>query len=337
MVSVSPCVSKSFHSDRPCQQINQVKAWLDGSLVYGSDQAAADSLRTFVGGKLWTIGDDLPPTGASGNPLAGDVRTNENFELSSMLALFVREHNWWADRVRQEIAQLSDQQVYEQARAIVIAEIQAITYNELLPSGSRESALDRYNGDGQPEFDNQIVDNLRSFLFGQSGQEADLASLDIERGCDHGLADYNSVREAYGLSAVDSVDDVSSDPAILQAIQDLYGDVEDIDLCVGALAEDHVRKSSIGLFIRTIVADRFKRLRDGDGLLLEGVFSTRDVDRIQRTTLADVIERNTSVHNVQDNVDNMQAEAGGTVFGADFGLTPDADGRPDRSQPFEES
>ena len=63
-------------------------------------KATADSLRTFVGGKLRTSAGNLPPTDAAGNFLAGDVRANENIELTSMHALFVREHNRWADADR---------------------------------------------------------------------------------------------------------------------------------------------------------------------------------------------------------------------------------------------
>src|SRR4029079_6692173 len=36
----------------PREQINEITAWLDGSMVYGSDAATAASLRTMTGGKL---------------------------------------------------------------------------------------------------------------------------------------------------------------------------------------------------------------------------------------------------------------------------------------------
>ena len=54
------------------------------------------------------------------------------------------------------------------------------------------------------EVDLEVVESLRNALFGPpgSGAFADLAALNIQR--DHGLADYNSTREAYGLPAVNS-------------------------------------------------------------------------------------------------------------------------------------
>lgn len=61
--------------------------------------------------------------------------------------------------------------------------------------------------------DEMIVDDLRNFLFGAPGDGGlDLASLNIQRGRDHGLPDYNSMRVAMGLPAVLSFGDISSMP-----------------------------------------------------------------------------------------------------------------------------
>ncbi len=65
--------------------------------------------------------------------LAGDVRANENIELTAMQTLFVREHNYQATKIAAANPSLTDEQIYQKARSIVIAEIQAITYNEWLP------------------------------------------------------------------------------------------------------------------------------------------------------------------------------------------------------------
>ena len=81
-------------TSNPRQQVNTITAWLDGSMIYGSDAATAASLRTFQGGKLKTSRRRTccRPTPAAFF-LAGDVRANENPELTSLQTLFVREHN----------------------------------------------------------------------------------------------------------------------------------------------------------------------------------------------------------------------------------------------------
>ena len=77
------------------------------------------------------------------------------------------------------------------------------------------------------ELDNRLVDSLRNFLFGQPGQGGlDLASLNIQRGRDHGLADYNTVRAAYGLPRVTSFAEITSDPAVQQTLQAALRSVE---------------------------------------------------------------------------------------------------------------
>ncbi len=137
---------KTGHTeDNPREQWNQISSWIDGSMIYGSDAAMAARLRTFQGGKLATSGDGLPPMDDEGF-VTGDIRANENIELTSMHALFVREHNQWATKIARENSKLSDEQIYQRARAIVIAELQAITYNEFLPALLGSRALDRYTG-----------------------------------------------------------------------------------------------------------------------------------------------------------------------------------------------
>lgn len=369
-------------ADNPREQLNQITAWIDGSMIYGSDQETADSLRTFEGGHLATSEGDLPPM-EDGSFLAGDIRANENIELTSMHALFVREHNRIADELAQQHPDWTDEQLYQQARAIVGAEIQAITYNEFLPALMGAGALDAYTGydqaidpsianefstaayrlhtlinddveffgnDGRAvgeevtlaeaffnpallvesgidsilkyaassqaqEFDTQLVESLRNFLFGAPGDGGlDLAALNIQRGRDHGLADYNSVRVAYGLEAVDSFDDITSNAELAATLEELYGSVDNIDLWVGVLAEDRLPDSSLGELSQAIISDQFERLRDGDRFWYQNVFSGRELERIERTTLADVIERNTEVNNLQRDVFFMSATVSGTVL-----------------------
>src|SRR5205085_1277886 len=50
----------------PRQQVNSITAWMDASMVYGSDTTTASSLRTNSGGQMKTSSGNLLPTDASG-------------------------------------------------------------------------------------------------------------------------------------------------------------------------------------------------------------------------------------------------------------------------------
>ena len=97
------------------------------------------------------------------------------------------------------------------------------------------------------ENDLLLVDGIRNSLFGPPGAGGlDLAALDIQRGRDHGLPDYNNLRASYGLDEVTSFAEISSDPAIQAKLEELFGNVDNIDPFVGALAEDHLPGTSVG-------------------------------------------------------------------------------------------
>ena len=176
------------------------------------------------------------------------------------------------------------------------------------------AALPNHEGDIDPfmksaasgtaqEVDLKLVDDVRNFLFGPPGSSGlDLAALNIQRGRDHGLADYNTMRTAYGLPRVTSFSQISSDPATAAALQSAYGSINDIDLWVGGLAEDHVRGGSLGPLFTRIIADQFTRLRDGDRLFYQRTLRGAELDQVRSTTLAKVIKANTSLTNLQANV-----------------------------------
>lgn len=364
--------------NNPREQENEITAWIDASNVYGSDTARANALRTLDGtGDLKTSTGDLLPFNTEGLAnaggdsaelfLGGDVRANEQIGLTVMHTLFVREHNRLAARIREDDPNLSGDEVYEQARAIVGAQMQVITYEEFLPALIGRGALERYNG-YDPEMDASIansfstaayrfghsalseqilridadgneiaaghldlkdaffagdrlideggldpilrglgaqvcqkvdalvIDAIRNFLFGAPGSGGfDLASLNIQRGRDHGLPSYNVMREAVGLNRVSSFADITSDADTRIRLADTYNSVDDIDLWVGGLSEDAVNGGQLGALFQRIVVRQFKALRDGDRFWYERVFEGRELDRIRDTRLSDIIRRNTEI------------------------------------------
>ncbi len=359
------------------QQINEITAWIDASNVYGSDDERAADLRANDGTGRLRMSDDayLPynengldnaPTNEAHYYIAGDFRANEQIGLTAMHTLFAREHNHWADHFREKHPDYTGDQIYELARGVVAAEMQAITYREFLPKLLGPRGLKRYRGyrpeveagisnefataayrfghstlndvvlrldaDGNEipegnlslaqaffnpallaetgiepilrglaaqtaqEVDTHVVDSLRNFLFGPPGSGGlDLASLNIQRGRDHGLASYNDTRRALGMRPANSFVDINSDPVVASSLASVYDSVEDVDLWVGGLSEPHVPEGLLGPTFARIVADQFERLRDGDRFWYKRYLPPRWVRMVERQTLAQIIMRNTDI------------------------------------------
>ena len=143
-------------TDNPRQQLNKITGWIDASTVYGSDSERANALRTNDGtGKLKTSPGNFLPYNELGLPnfrfrgpdffLAGDERANENIGLTSLHTLFVREHNRLAEQIAGRDDSLSGEEIYQMARKMVGAQIQAIAYNEFLPVLLGPNALPPYS------------------------------------------------------------------------------------------------------------------------------------------------------------------------------------------------
>lgn len=364
--------------DNVRQQVNHITSYIDGSMVYGSDKARAKELRTMDGtGRMKVSEGNLLPFNVNGFDnapnshdasffLAGDIRCNEQNGLTAMHTLFVREHNYWAARIREQRPNLSGEMVYQYAKAIVTAEIQAITYNEFLPALLGPTAIPTYRGydprvnatvsnffatsafrmghsllsprllrlDANGEMieaghlslvdaffkpdqivehgiepllrglsmqraqtpDPYTIDAIRNFLFGPPGAGGfDLASLNVQRGRDHGLPSYNAARIELGLDPVESFAEISSNPDIQANLEEAYGEVDLVDAWVGMLAEPPMPDSMIGQCLSITIQQEFIRLRDGDRFWYESYLSPYAVEFVNRQSLAKVIRRNTDI------------------------------------------
>ena len=167
-VAIDPATGVAGH---PATAINTVTGWLDGSQIYGSDAVTAASLRTTDGHMKMSAGHNLPVVNTDhGNAFAaGDVRAQENPDLTALQTLFLREHNFQVDQLHGDHPNWSGDQLYEMAKAITTAEMVNITYSEFLPHLLGKDAIEPYHG-YNPTVDARITEEFEgaAYRFGHS-------------------------------------------------------------------------------------------------------------------------------------------------------------------------
>jgi peroxidase len=323
----------------------------------------------------------------------GDNRVGQTPLLVSQHLLWVRNHNHWVAEIEAKHPDWTQDQIFNAAQALNIAEWQHVVYDEYLVKLLGEDALAEYEGynssvdpsiinefstvafrfghdqssqeqkplneDGSvnniaamggvftlaaafaaggdalrssedfdswlrgqmsaytQEIDGLVVDGNRNALFGISTPggpiTADLTVFDTERGRDHGVWNYNNIRDALGLSTYSTFDEYAADnplmfagpdgAARLQALKDVYGgndQIHKLDAIIGGLMEDAYMDSQLGQTFTMIVTMQFENLRDGDRLFYENQLADNPdlLAMIESTSLADIIERNSDIDHV---------------------------------------
>jgi hypothetical protein len=166
----------------------------------------------------------------------------------------------------------------------------------LRDEGGIEPVLRGFAGKVAQAIDPHVVDDLRNFLFGAPGAGGlDLASLNLQRGRDHGLPGYNSCRLQLGLAPRASLLEVSRDDAIVERLAAVYDSPDQVDAWIGALSEDPLPGAMVGELLMRVFRDQFQRLRDGDRHWYANVFDGEAREQLERTRLSDVIRRNTTI------------------------------------------
>ena len=376
--------------NNPRQYANEVSSWIDGSSIYGHSVASQDWLRTGEGGRMkvtdWQGSDMIPAfdydgfvstwdgsrTHANLQFSLGDGRNLDHIGISSLHLLFLLEHNRLADAFEKRNPDWSDEQLFQQARKLVSAQIQVITYSEYLPSigidlptystydenvnpqisneffllvetsvesqrtdgwlrlnSSRveipEGNLDLSQGywssdyllqggveplirgaayETQRENDQLISPSLRNLMSGAMwGGWMDDCAMDIQRGRDRGLTDYNSVRESLGLERHANWSNLTSDVQLQGLLASVYADIDHMDAIVGVLAEPRLPNSSFGESQYQLAFNQYSSLRDGDRY-----WYANDPDlvsllpELNGTRLADIILRNSEIESIQCDV-----------------------------------
>ncbi|KAK7065449.1 hypothetical protein SK128_006644 [Halocaridina rubra] len=147
--------------------------------------------------------------------------------------------------------------------------------------------------------DHIIVEDLRGRVFGPlEFSRRDLMAINIQRGRDHGLPDYNTARKHFGLDPLPTLNlqdfrDITRTEireTIITRLGELYSSPDEVDIWPGGLLE--TTKGPGQLFSR-IILDQFQRTRDGDRFWFEneknGLFTMNESCRIRQIRIVDIL------------------------------------------------
>lgn len=126
----------------------------------------------------------------------------------------------------------------------------------------------------------------------------DLAALNIMRGRDNGLADYNTVRRVYNLPKLNwseiNPQYAREHPEVMRELFNMHnGNADNIDLYVGGMLESVPSEGRPGPLFRKIIKEQFERLRDSDRFWFEneanGIFTKDEIAEIRKLRLWDIL------------------------------------------------
>uniref|UniRef100_A0AAF5PWT0 peroxidase n=3 Tax=Wuchereria bancrofti TaxID=6293 RepID=A0AAF5PWT0_WUCBA len=164
---------------KPRQQLNENTNFIDGSPIYGSSVGDLHKFREGKTGFLKTVffnGLRLLPfdirkcrnaASCSAIFVAGDSRVNLFMGLSSYHIILTREHNRLVNVLRKLNPHWNGDRLFMEARKIVGAEVQAITYREFLPAilgNAFATTVSHYRGYNQ-NVDPTLVNEFSSAAF----------------------------------------------------------------------------------------------------------------------------------------------------------------------------
>ncbi|KAJ7341754.1 hypothetical protein JRQ81_006605 [Phrynocephalus forsythii] len=138
------------------------------------------------------------------------------------------------------------------------------------------------------------------FVLSNNGS-LDLASLDLQRGRDHGLPGYNDWREFCDLPRLMTESELRTaigNRQVVSKILELYGNPNNIDVWLGGIVEDFLPDARTGPLFACIIGKQMKALRDGDRFWWENdnVFTEPQRNELRKYSLSRLICDNTGLH-----------------------------------------
>jgi len=181
--------------------------------------------------------------------------------------------------------------------------LDAFTRPDIIANGARviDLLLNGLSCTDARQVDPFIIFTLRNLLqFGVNGDTSpmDLMAINIQRARDDGIANWVTLRQAFGLQAPTSFNDITLnsillDPDVRNRLQTAYnGIISDVDPIIGAFSEAHINGGAFGELIAQQWSDQFQRLVNCDRF-----WYTRYLDRgllkyVESTTMKNIVQQN---------------------------------------------
>ena len=121
--------------------------------------------------------------------------------------------------------------------------------------------------------DNLLSNDIRNNLFGpMEFSRRDLGALNIMRGRDNGLPDYNLARTYFQLPRRKTWNEINPElfnknPSLLRILMEIHANnINNIDIYLGGMLES---RNGPGELFTAVIKDQFLRLRDSDRFWFE--------------------------------------------------------------------
>uniref|UniRef100_A0A3B4Z479 Thyroid peroxidase n=1 Tax=Stegastes partitus TaxID=144197 RepID=A0A3B4Z479_9TELE len=136
-----------------------------------------------------------------------------------------------------------------------------------------------------------------------SVERMDLASMNMQRGRDHGLPGYNDWRKFCGLRRVRTLKDLAEvvgDYRVAEKVLNIYKHVDNIDVWLGGLLESLLPGARTGPLFACLIGKQMKMIRDGDRFWwsAEGIFTQQQKNELLQFSLSRLICDNSDVGEV---------------------------------------
>lgn len=149
-----------------------------------------------------------------------------------------------------------------------------------------------------------LCSDVRDKLFGpMEFTRRDLGALNIMRGRDNGLPDYNTARRAFHLPPKKSFEEINPElfethPELLKNLISAYeGNLDEIDVYIGGMLES--KGGRPGELFTAIILDQFNRIRNADRFWFENEenenFNKKEIEDLKKVTFWDIIVNSTLV------------------------------------------